>query len=143
MEKEQENLALPEGYEPSEKEAFMNERQKVYFKKKLIQWREELLKEALETFHHLQNDTTLEADPADRASLEESWTRELRTRDRERKLLVKIEDAIERIDNGTYGYCEKTGEPIGLKRLSVRPIATLSIDAQEQHEREEKVGRDH
>src|SRR5579875_2155538 len=117
-------------YRPSEKEPFMNERQREYFRAKLLAWKEEILKEARETLQHLQ-----EENQTDRAI-------ELRARDRQRKLIAKIDEALMRIDEGTYGYCEETGEPISLRRLEARPIATLSIEAQERHERRERIYRD-
>ena len=129
-------------YKPTEKEAFMNAKQKAYFKQKLLEWRDELLAESFETIRHLQEDTSAQPDIADRASAETDRAIELRTRDRERKLISKIDEALRRIDEGTYGYCEETGEPIGVKRLEARPIATLSLEAQERHERRERVYRD-
>ena len=129
-------------YKPTEKEAFMNAKQKTYFKTKLLEWRDELLAESTETIRHLQEDTSAQPDLADRASAETDRAIELRTRDRERKLISKIDEALRRIDEGTYGYCEETGEPIGVKRLEARPIATLSLEAQERHERRERVYRD-
>jgi DnaK suppressor protein len=129
-------------YKPTEKEAFMNAKQKAYFKQKLLEWRDELLAESSETIRHLQEDTSAQPDIADRASAETDRAIELRTRDRERKLISKIDEALRRIDEGTYGYCEETGEPIGVKRLEARPIATLSLEAQERHERRERVYRD-
>jgi DnaK suppressor protein len=132
----------PRRYKPTEKEAFMNAKQKTYFKLKLLEWRDELLAETSETIRHLQEDTSAQPDIADRASAETDRAIELRTRDRERKLISKIDEALRRIDEGTYGYCEETGEPIGVKRLEARPIATLSLEAQERHERRERVYRD-
>jgi DnaK suppressor protein len=129
-------------YQPTEKEPFMNAKQKAYFKQKLLDWREELLAESSETIRHLQEDTVAQPDLADRASTETDRAIELRTRDRERKLISKIDEALRRIDDGTYGYCEETGEPIGVRRLEARPIATLSLEAQERHERRERVYRD-
>jgi len=129
-------------YRPSDKEPFMNERQRDYFRAKLLAWKEDILKEARETLQHLQDENQNHPDLADRASSETDRAIELRARDRQRKLIAKIEDALQRIDEGTYGYCEETGEPIALKRLDARPIATLSIEAQERHERREKVYRD-
>src|SRR5690348_18461763 len=129
-------------YRPSEKEPFMNERQREHFRNKLLAWKEEILKEAKETLQHLQDENQNHPDLADRASSETDRAIELRARDRQRKLIAKIDAALQRIDDGTYGYCEETGEPISLKRLEARPIATLSIDAQERHERKEKVYRD-
>jgi|SRR5687767_14947367 DnaK suppressor protein len=130
------------GYRPNEKEPFMNERQRDYFRQKLTAWREDILKEAKETLAHLQAENENHPDLADRASSETDRAIELRARDRQRKLIAKIDAAIARIDDGTYGYCEETGEPISLRRLEARPIATLSIEAQERHERRERVYRD-
>jgi DnaK suppressor protein len=130
------------GYRPSEKEPFMNERQRDYFRAKLHTWKDEILKEARDTLQHLQDENQNHPDLADRASSETDRAIELRARDRQRKLIAKIDAAIQRIDDGTYGYCEETGEPISLKRLEARPIATLSIEAQERHERRERVYRD-
>ncbi len=135
-------VRLPKGYTPSDDEPFMNKRQKEYFRRKLEKWKEDILKENRETLQHLQDDSVQHPDLADRASSETERSLELRTRDRQRKLVAKIDAAIRRIDEGTYGYCEETGEPISLKRLDARPIATLSIEAQERHERREKVYRD-
>jgi DnaK suppressor protein len=129
-------------YRPSEKEPFMNERQKEYFRAKLQAWKEEILEESRSTIASLQQDTVAEADLADRATSETDRGLELRTRDRQRKLISKIDDALRRIEDGTYGYCEETGEPISLARLDARPIATLSLEAQERHERRERVHRD-
>jgi DnaK suppressor protein len=129
-------------YRPSEDEPFMCDRQRDYFRKKLLVWKEEILKEAKETLVHLQNESENHPDVADRASSETDRTIELRSRDRQRKLISKIDAALLRIDEGTYGYCEETGEPISIKRLDARPIATLSIEAQERHERNERVFRD-
>lgn len=120
----------------------MNAKQKEYFRKKLLSWREDILSETSETLLHLQEGGLQEADIADRASLETDRSLELRTRDRARKLISKIDDALKRIEEGTYGYCEETDEPISLKRLEARPIATLSIEAQERHERLERTRRD-
>jgi DnaK suppressor protein len=135
-------VALPPNYRPSEDEPFMNPRQREYFRLKLLRWREELLKESSETLQHLQEETMHEADMTDRASKETDRFTELRTRDRERKLISKIDAAMRRIDEGTYGYCEETGEPISVRRLDARPIATLSVEAQERHERMERTHRD-
>jgi DnaK suppressor protein len=129
-------------YRPTDSEPFMNERQRDYFRSKLLAWREEILREARETLQHLQDDSQNHPDFADRASSETDRAIELRARDRQRKLIAKIDAALQRIDDGTYGYCEETGEPISLKRLDARPIATLSIEAQERHERRERVYRD-
>ena len=133
---------LPKNYKPGDDETFMSARQREYFRRKLIGWRGELLQESSQTLQHLQEDTEHEIDLTDRASSETDRALELRTRDRERKLISKIDEALLRIEDGTYGYCEDTGEPISLKRLEARPIATLSIEAQERHERREKVYRD-
>ena len=129
-------------YRPSEKEPFMNERQRDYFRERLLAWREDILKEAKETLQHLQDENQNHPDLADRASSETDRAIELRARDRQRKVISKIDAALARIDDGTYGYCEETGEPIALKRLEARPIATLSVEAQERHERRERVYRD-
>lgn len=129
-------------YVPSEDEPFMNDRQRAYFRGKLIAWKSEILREARETLDTLQQENANHPDLADRASSETDRAIELRARDRQRKLISKIDAALQRIDEGTYGYCEETGEPISLKRLDARPIATLSIEAQERHERREKVYRD-
>jgi DnaK suppressor protein len=129
-------------YRPTEKEPFMNERQKEYFRQKLAIWREDILKEAKDTLQHLQDENVNHPDLADRASSETDRAIELRARDRQRKLINKIDAALHRLDDGTYGYCEETGEPIGLKRLEARPIATLSVEAQERHERRERIYRD-
>jgi DnaK suppressor protein len=129
-------------YRPTDKEPFMNERQREYFREKLMTWKEDILKEAKETLVHLQAENENHPDLADRASSETDRAIELRARDRQRKLIAKIDAAISRIDDGTYGYCEETGEPISLRRLEARPIATLSIEAQERHERRERVYRD-
>jgi DnaK suppressor protein len=120
----------------------MNDRQKEYFRAKLLRWREEILREARDTLQHLQQESRNHPDLADRASSETDRAIELRARDRQRKLIAKIDAAVLRIEQGTYGYCEETGEPISLKRLDARPIATLSIEAQERHERRERVYRD-
>lgn len=129
-------------YRPTEKEPFMNERQKDYFRQKLTIWREDILKEVKDTLQHLQDENQNHPDLADRASSETDRAIELRARDRQRKLISKIDAALHRIDDGTYGFCEETGEPIGLKRLEARPIATLSVEAQERHERRERIYRD-
>lgn len=135
-------LAGHPGYRPSEDEDFMNERQLEYFRRKLQAWKDEILRESRETVAHLQAETENHPDLADRATSETDRALELRTRDRQRKLISKIEEALRRIDDGSYGYCEETGEPIGLARLDARPIATLSLEAQERHERRERVHRD-
>jgi RNA polymerase-binding transcription factor len=129
-------------YRPTDREPFMNERQREYFRVKLLEWRDDILKEAKETLQHLQDDNLNHSDLADRASSETDRAIELRARDRQRKLIAKIDAALQRIEDGTYGYCEETGEPISLKRLEARPIATLSIEAQERHERRERVYRE-
>ena len=133
---------LPPDNQPEEKENFMNSKQLEYFRQRLCQWRAELLYESNNTLIHLQEESGPSPDFADRASTETDRSIELRTRDRERKLISKINAALKRVDDGTYGYCEETGDPISLRRLEARPIATLSIDAQERHERREKVYRD-
>ena len=133
---------LPDDYRPAEDEPFMNERQLEYFRRKLITWKNELLAESRDTIEGLQDSTRNIPDVADRASEETDRALELRTRDRQRKLVAKIDAALRRIEEGEYGYCESTGEPISLKRLDARPIATLSLEAQERHERREKVHRD-
>lgn len=135
-------VTLPPDYRPSEDEEFMNALQQEYFRQKLLRWRHELLREAGVTLTSLSAGGIAEADLTDRASVETDRALELRTRDRARKLISKIDQALERINNGSYGYCEETDEPIGLRRLEARPIATLSIEAQERHERMEKVHRD-
>jgi DnaK suppressor protein len=138
----QSSIILPDGYRPSENEPFMNERQKIYFRNKLVAWKEEIIRQNRETLHILHEDSAQHADLADRATSETDRALELRARDRQRKLIAKIDAALARIEEGTYGYCEETGEPIGLKRLDARPIATLSLEAQERHERREKVFRE-
>jgi DnaK suppressor protein len=135
-------MALPVGYRPMDSEPFMNERQRLYFRNKLIAWKEEIVRLNRETLHGLHEDSAQHADVADRATFETDRALELRARDRQRKLISKIDAALARIEEGTYGYCEETGEPIGLKRLDARPIATLSIEAQERHERRERVFRE-
>jgi DnaK suppressor protein len=129
-------------YRPSEDEPFMNERQRQYFRDKLLSWKEDILRESKETLEHLQDENNVLPDIVDRASTETDRALELRTRDRQRKLIAKIDAALQRIEDGSYGFCEETGEPISLRRLDARPIATLSIEAQERHERREKVYRD-
>ncbi len=133
---------LDETYKPSEDEPFMCDRQREYFRRKLLAWKEDILHESRETLAALQSENENHPDLADRASSETDRAIELRARDRQRKLIAKIDAALGRLDDGTYGYCEETGEPISLKRLDARPIATLSIEAQERHERREKVYRD-
>lgn len=137
-----ERIELPDGYTPSDAEEFMNALQREYFRRKLNDWKQSILDESKETVATLQEVTLNLPDLTDRASEESDRRLELRTRDRQRKLIGKIDAAIRRIEDGTYGYCEMTGEPIGLRRLDARPIATLSIEAQERHERAEKVHRD-
>lgn len=139
---EAEYAVLPAGYRPREDEPFMNERQLEYFRRKLLAWKDEILRESRETLGHLQAETENHPDIADRASSETDRALELRTRDRQRKLISKIDSAVRRIDDGSYGWCEETGEAIGLARLDARPIATLSLEAQERHERRERVHRD-
>jgi DnaK suppressor protein len=133
---------LPADYRPSDDEEFMSPIQVEYFRQKLLRWRAELLADSAETLRSLQEESLLKPDLADRASLETERAIELRTRDRERKLISKIDAALSRLDSGTYGYCEETEEPIGIRRLEARPIATLSIEAQERHERLERTHRD-
>ena len=133
---------LPPDYRPTEDEEFMNPLMREHFCQKLLRWRAELLRESSGTLQSLQEDTVQEPDITDRASAVTDRSIELRTRDRERKLIAKIDEALRRIEEGTYGYCEETGEPISLKRLEARPIATLSLEAQERHERMERTHRD-
>jgi DnaK suppressor protein len=135
-------ISLVEGYRPTDEEPFMNERQRDYFRRKLIAWKDEILREASETISTLQNDSDNHPDIADRASSETDRAIELRARDRQRKLISKIDSALARISDGSYGFCEETGEPIGLRRLDARPIATLTVEAQERHERRERIYRD-
>ena len=135
-------LVLPDDYEPGEDEEFMNERQLAYFKRALKKWKQEIIEESKETLAHLQDGPIQEADLNDRASSETDWGLELRTRDRQRKLTSKIDSALRRIEDGEYGYCQVTGEPISLDRLKARPIATMTVEAQEAHERNEKISRD-
>jgi DnaK suppressor protein len=129
-------------YRPLDGEAFMNERQLDYFRQKLNDWKEAILKESQDTLYTLQTESLREPDVTDRASSETDWSIELRTRDRQRKLIGKIDAALRRIEEGEYGYCEVTGEPIALSRLEARPIATMTVEAQERHERQEKISRD-
>ena len=136
------DLILPDNYKPSEDEPFMNAKQSEYFQRKLLSWKADLLVETRDTLEGLQGTTRNIPDSADRASEETDRSLELRTRDRQRKLVTKIDSALQRIAEGEFGYCEVTGEPISLKRLDARPIATLSLEAQERHERKEKVHRD-
>lgn len=135
-------IDLPDDYIPSSEEEFMNPMHLEYFRRKLNDWKDDILRESAETLHNLQEDNLREPDIADRASSETDWSVELRTRDRQRKLVSKIDSALRRIEEGEYGYCEVTGEPISLRRLDARPIATMTIEAQEAHERAEKVHRD-
>jgi DnaK suppressor protein len=135
-------VSLPADYRPSDDEPFMNERQREYFRQRLHKWKDDILRESKETLQTLASDSVPHADLADRASSEAERANELRARDRQRKLISKIDAALRRIDEGTYGFCEDTGDPISLRRLEARPIATLSIEAQERHERREKVYRD-
>ncbi len=135
-------IFIDEGYRPSDDEPFMNDRQREYFRRKLIKWKGDILREAQETLATLQTENENHPDIADRASSETDRAIELRARDRQRKLIAKIDSALSRIEDGSYGYCEDTGEPISLKRLEARPIATLSLEAQERHERNERVYRD-
>jgi DnaK suppressor protein len=136
------SIVLPPDYRPSEDEPFMNERQRMYFRQKLLAWKEEIIRQTRETLAGLHEESTQHADLADRATSETDRALELRARDRQRKLVAKIDAALARIEDGSYGYCEETGEPIGLKRLDARPIATLSVEAQERHERRERVYRE-
>lgn len=136
------SVTLPPDYKPSDSEPFMNERMLEYFRQKLLKWRGELLEESNDTLQSLQEGGILEPDIADRASIETDRSLELRTRDRARKLIAKIDQALDRIENGEYGYCEETDEPISIARLEARPIATLSLEAQERHERMERTHRD-
>ena len=135
-------VTLPPNYRPTEDEPFMNDKMREYFRLKLMRWRDELMRESGETISHLQEESLASPDLADRASSETDRALELRTRDRGRKLLAKIDDALVRIDEGSYGYCEETEEPISIRRLEARPIATLSVEAQERHERIERTQRD-
>ncbi|MDZ4739968.1 MAG: RNA polymerase-binding protein DksA [Alphaproteobacteria bacterium] len=136
------SVALSPEYRPSDDEPFMNERQREYFRRRLIQWKEEILRETRETLHNLAQESLTQADLADRASTEAERANELRARDRQRKLIAKIDSALRRIEEGTYGFCEDSGDPITLRRLEARPIATLSIEAQERHEKRERIYRD-
>jgi DnaK suppressor protein len=136
------DIVLPPGYRPAENEPFMNDMHRAYFRKRLLEWKDEILRQTRETLAILHEDSTQHADLADRATSETDRATELRTRDRQRKLIAKIDAALGRIEDGTYGFCEDTGEPIGLKRLDARPIATLSVEAQERHERRERVYRE-
>ncbi len=136
------HIVIDGSYKPNQNESFMNDVQMAYFRKKLLDWRDEILSVSTDTIHHLQEESNKEPDINDRATTETDRALELRTRDRERKLLCKIDAALSRIEEGGYGYCVETGEPIALSRLEVRPIATLSLEAQEMHERMERVHRD-
>ena len=136
------SLAMEPGYKPTDDEAFMNERHRDYFRRKLLSWKEEILRESRDTLAALQSENENHPDFADRASSETDRSIELRARDRQRKLISKIDAALGRIEDGTYGFCEETGDPIALRRLDARPIATLSVEAQERHERRERIYRD-
>ena len=136
------DVSLPSNYRPNEKEKFMSAKQKEFFRQRLLGWRDELVRDAKDTIQNLQEDDGQAPDIADRATTESERSIELRTRDRQRKLVSKIDAALDRIEDGSYGFCDDTGEPIGLKRLEARPIATLSIEAQERHERRERLHRD-
>ena len=136
------SITLPQNYRPSEREAFMNPMQQEYFRQKLLKWKDELIEESNQTLQNMQEESLAQPDLADRATAETDRSLELRTRDRFRKLISKIDQAIKSIEDGTYGYCEETGEPISLKRLEARPIATLSAEAQEPHEPRERTRRD-
>ncbi|MAK00462.1 MAG: RNA polymerase-binding protein DksA [Rhodospirillaceae bacterium] len=136
------SVTLSPDYTPSEDEEFMNPMQMEYFRQMLLNWRSELIQEAGETLNNLNSGNLQQPDMADRASLETDHQLELRTRDRERKLIIKIDEALSRIENGSYGFCQDTDEPIGLKRLMARPIAVLSLEAQERHERQERTHRE-
>jgi DnaK suppressor protein len=136
------SIVLPPDYRPSEDEPFMNDRQRLYFRNKLTAWKDDIIRQTKETLAGLHEESTQHADLADRATSETDRALELRARDRQRKLIAKIDAALARIEDGSYGYCEETGEPIGLKRLDARPIATLSVEAQERHERRERVYRE-
>jgi DnaK suppressor protein len=134
-------IVVSEDYRPSENEPFMNAQQRIYFRRKLVAWKEDIIRQTRETVQGLNEDTVQFADVADRATSESDRALELRARDRQRKLVSKIDQAIARIEDGSYGFCEETGEPIGVRRLEARPIATLSLEAQERHERRERVFR--
>ena len=136
------SITLPQNYRPTERESFMNPMQQEYFRQKLLKWKNELIEESNQTLQNMQEESLAQPDLADRATAETDRSLELRTRDRFRKLISKIDSAMKSIDEGTYGYCEETGEPISLKRLEARPIATLSVEAQERHERRERIYRD-
>ena len=136
------SITLPQNYRPSDRESFMNPMQQEYFRQKLLKWKSELIEESNQTLQNMQEESLAQPDLADRATAETDRSLELRTRDRFRKLISKIDQALKSIDESTYGYCEETGEPIGVKRLEARPIATLCLEAQERHERRERVYRD-
>jgi DnaK suppressor protein len=136
------DIVLDPDYRPSDSEEFMNATQRAYFRRKLMLWKEDILRESKDTLATLQNESLREPDVTDRASSETDWSIELRTRDRQRKLISKIDSALRRIEEGEYGYCEVTGEPISLARLEARPVATMTVEAQERHERNEKISRD-
>lgn len=136
------DVKLPAGYQPSDSEPFMNDRQRTYFRNKLLAWKDDIIRQTRQTLEGLTAESEQHADVADRATSETDRALELRARDRQRKLVSKINAALARIDEGDYGYCEETGEPIGLRRLEARPIATLSLEAQERHERRERVFRE-
>ena len=140
--KEKRTISLDRGYRPREDEPFMNDRQREYFRRKLIDWKEEIIRDSELTLTAMQSDSDSHPDLVDRASSEGDRAIELRARDRQRKLIAKIDAALQRIEDGSYGYCEETGDPISLARLDARPIATLSIEAQERHERMERIHRD-
>jgi DnaK suppressor protein len=142
IEDDGEDFHLEPNYRPSPDEPFMNHKQQAYFRRKLLDWKDAILKESKDTLAQLQVDSLREPDVTDRASAETDWGIELRTRDRQRKLISKIDAALRRIAEGEYGYCEVTGEPIGIARLEARPVATMTIEAQESHERNEKISRD-
>lgn len=142
LEADKKVIALDRGYRPSDSEPFMNDRQREYFRRKLRDWKEEIIRDSELTLNAMQSDTDSHPDLVDRASSEGDRAIELRARDRQRKLIAKIDAALARIEDGSYGYCEETGDPISLARLDARPIATLSIEAQERHERREKIYRD-
>jgi DnaK suppressor protein len=142
VKRENGRVVLPEGYQPSADEPFMNEVQLEYFRQKLTNWKAEILEATKETIQHLQDESEKHPDITDRATSESERALELRTRDRQRKLISKIDEALYRIEQGEYGYCEESGEPIGVARLDARPIATLSLEAQERHEKRERVFRD-
>jgi DnaK suppressor protein len=137
-----EPILFDTGYRPTDEEPFMNERQREYFRRKLVNWKQDIIREASDTLNAMQSEGDAHSDVADRASAETDRTIELRARDRQRKLISKIDSALARIEEGSYGYCEETGEPISLRRLDARPTATLTVEAQERHERRERIYRD-